>query len=120
MSDVETHEQRAERGREVIAQVRELEAADRASFAAFAETIKSENKKFIHRRRKAAAMVAEAIGTDYSEDLLRKSDCDFVVIHKVALYSDDGLRELAERILDSAPLRRGKPDKRRNPIRETV
>jgi hypothetical protein len=120
MSDVETHERRAERGREIIAQVRELEAADKARFEAFAETIKSENKKFIHRRSTAAAMVAEAIGTDFSEDSLRKTDCDFVVIHKVALYSDDGLRELAERILDSAPLRRGKPDKRRNPIRETV
>ena len=97
----------AERGREIIAQVREMEAADRARFEAFAETIKSENKKYIHRRRTAAAMVATAVGTDYSEELLRRSDCPFVVIHKVALYSEDDLRALAESILDSAPLRRG-------------
>ena len=106
----------AERGREIIAQVREMEAADRARFEAFAETIKSENKKYIHRRRTAAAMVATAVGTDYSEELLRRSDCPFVVIHKVALYSEDDLRALAERILDSAPLRRGAPDKRRRRI----
>ena len=73
MSDVETHEQRAERGREIIAQVRELEAADKARFEAFAETIKSENKKFIHRRSTAAAMVAKAIGTDFSEELAKEN-----------------------------------------------
>ena len=61
MSDVETHEQRAERGREIIAQVRELEAADKARFEAFAATIKSENKKYIHRRSDAAAMVAKRL-----------------------------------------------------------
>ena len=113
MSDVETEEQRAARGHEIIAQVRKLEAEDKARLEAFAETIKSKNKKYIHRRSTAAAMVSEAIGTEFSEESLRKSDCDFIVIHKVALYSDDGLRELAERILDSAVRRSGKPDKRR-------
>lgn len=113
MSNDKPLEGDAQRGREIIAQVREMEAADRARFEAFAKTIKSKNKKYIHRRSRAAAMVSEAIGVEFSEDLLRKSDCDFVVLHKVALYSDDGLRELAERILDSAPLRCGAPDKRR-------
>ena len=113
MSDAETEEQRAARGREIIAQVRELEAVDKARFEAFAETIKSKNKKYIHRRAAAAAMVGAATGAPYSEESLRKSNCAFVVIHKVALYAEDDLRELAERILNSAPLRRGSPDKRR-------
>jgi hypothetical protein len=120
MSDVEIHEERAQRGREIIAQVRELEAADKARYEAFAATIKSRNKKYVHRRGPAAAMVAEAIGTDYGEESLRRSNCQFIVIHKVALYSEDDLRELAESILDNALPRRGAPDRRRNPIRKTV
>ena len=111
MSDVEAS---AERGREILAQVRELEAEDKARFEAFAATIKSKNKKYVHRRGVAAAMVAEAINAEYSEDSLRRSNCSFIVIHKVALYCDEDLRELAERILDEAPLRRGTPDKRRS------
>ena len=65
-------------------------------------------------------MVAEAIQHDFSEELAEEKRLRFVVIHKVALYSDDGLRELAERHSQFRPLRRGKPDRRRNPIRETV
>ena len=116
MSNDKPLEGDAQRGREIIAQVQELAAADKARFEAFAETIKSENKKYVHRRGTAAAMVAEAIKTDYSEESLRRSNCPFVVIHKVALYSEDDLRDLAERILDSASLRRGTPDKRRRRI----
>jgi hypothetical protein len=103
----------AERGREIIAQLREIEARDKVAYEAFAATVKSKNKKFTRRRRTAAAMVAEAIGADYSEESLRRSDCPFVVIHKVALYADQDLRELAAAILDSAPIRRGAPAKRR-------
>jgi hypothetical protein len=112
MSDVEIQEQRAERGREIIAQVRELEAEDKARYEAFAATIKSKNKKHVHRRDPAAAMVAAAIGAPYSGELLRRSDCPFVVIAKVALYAEDDLREHAEAILDNAIPRRGTPDKR--------
>jgi hypothetical protein len=57
MSDVEIHEQRAARGRRIIEQVRELEAVDKARYDAFAATIKSENRKHVHRRDPAAAMV---------------------------------------------------------------
>ena len=113
MSDVEIHERRVERGREIIAQVRELEAEDKARYEAFAETIKSKNKKHIHRRDPAAAMVAAAIGAPYSGELLRRSSCPFVVIARIALYAENDLRALAESILDSAPIRRGTPDKRR-------
>jgi hypothetical protein len=112
----ETQEQRAQRGREIIAQVRELEAEDKARFEAFAATIKSKNKKFVHRRDPAAEMVAAAIGAPYSGELLRRSNCPFVVISKVALYSEEDLRQLAESILDSAVKRRGTPDKRRRRV----
>ena len=120
MSDVETHEQRAKRGREIIAQVRELETRDKALYEAFAETVQSKNKKYVHRRPRAAAMIAEAINTAYSVEQLRRSNCPFVVISKVALYCDEDLRQRSEDILNSAPIRRGTPDRRRNPIRETV
>jgi hypothetical protein len=116
MSDVEIQEQRAARGREIIAQLRELEAEDRARYEAFAATIKSRNKKHVHRRGPAAAMVAAAIGAPYSDELLRRSACPFVVVSRVALYGEDDLRELAESILDNAIPRRGAPDKRRRKI----
>jgi hypothetical protein len=113
MSDVETDEQRAERGRAIIAQVRELEAEDKARYEAFAATIKSKNKKYVHRRDPAAARVSAAIGAPYSGELLRRSNCPFVVISRIAYYAEDDLRELAESILDNAIPRRGSPDKRR-------
>jgi hypothetical protein len=113
MSDVEIHEQRAERGREIIRQVRELEAEDKARYEAFAATITSKNKKFVHRREPAAAMVSAAINGPYSGELLRRSDCPFVVIGRTAYYAEDDLRELAEFILDHARSGRGSPDKRR-------
>ena len=113
MSDVEIHEKRAERGRAIITQVRELEAEDKARYEAFAATIKSRNKKFVHRRDPAAAMVSAAINAPYSGELLRRSDCPFVVISRIAYYAEDDLRELAEGILNSAPLRRGARDRRR-------
>ena len=116
MSYVETHEQRAQRGREIIAQVRELEARDRARCEAFAATIKSKNKKFIHRRDPAAEMVGAAIGAPYSGELLRRSNCPFIVVSRIAYYAEDDLRELAEDILNNAPLRRGTPDKRRRRV----
>jgi hypothetical protein len=84
MSDVEIHEQRAERGREIIGQVRELEAQDKARYDAFAATIRSPNKKHIHRRDPAAEMVSAAIGAPYSGELLRRSNCPFVVISRIA------------------------------------
>ena len=96
MSDVEIHDERAERGREIIAQVRELEARDRALYEAFAATIESQNKKYVHRRDPAAAMVAAAINAPYSGEQLRRSNCPFVVICKIALYADEDLRELSE------------------------
>jgi hypothetical protein len=113
MVDGGTKEQRAERGREIIAQVRELEAEDRARCEAFAATIKSKNKKYVHRRDPAAEMVAAAIGAPYSGELLRRSNCPFVVISRIAYYAENDLRELAESILDNALPRRGTPDKRR-------
>ena len=115
MSNVEIHEERAARGREIIAQVRELEAEDKARYEAFAATIKSQNKKYVHRRADAAAMVSAAITAPYSDELLRRSDATYVVISRVAYYAEDDLRELAEGILNSAPLRRGTPDRRRRP-----
>jgi hypothetical protein len=113
MSDRDIHDERVQRGREIIAQVRELEAEDKARYEAFAATIKSRNKKFIHRRDPAAKMVATAINAPYSSELLRRSNCPFVVITRIAYYAEDDLRELAEGILNSAPLRRGTPDRRR-------
>jgi hypothetical protein len=113
MSDVEVRDERVQRGREIIARVRELEAEDKARYEAFAATIKSRNKKFIHRRDPAAKMVATAINAPYSSELLRRSNCPFVVISRIAYYAEDDLRELAEGILNSAPLRRGTPDRRR-------
>ena len=115
MSDVEIHEERVQRGREIIAQVRELEAQDKARYEAFAATIKSRNKKFVHRRDDAAAMVKTAIGAPYSGELLRRSDCPYVVIGCVAFYAADDLRALAESILNNAVFRRGRPDRRRRP-----
>jgi hypothetical protein len=116
MPDVETKEQLAQRGREIISQVRELEAQDRARCEAFAATIKSKNKKFIHRRDPAAEMVSAAIGAPYSGELLRRSNCPFIVISRIAYYAEDDLRELAESILDNALPRRGTPDKRRRRV----
>jgi hypothetical protein len=113
MIDDETDEQLAQRGREIIAQLRELEAEDKARFEAFAATIKSRNKKHVHRRDPAAAMVSAAIGAPYSGELLRRSDCPFIVKSRIAYYAEDDLRELAESILDNAVPRRGTPDKRR-------
>ena len=113
MSDDEIHEGDAERGREIIAQVRELEAADKVRYDAFAATIKSPNKKHVHRRDPAAAMVSAAINAPYSGELLRRSDCPFVVISRIAYYAEDDLRALAESILDNAIRRSGTPDKRR-------
>lgn len=113
MTDDETDQQLAQRGREIIAQVRELEAEDKARFEAFAATIKSKNKKFIHRRDPAAEMVSAAIGAPYSGELLRRSNCPFVVLSRIAYYAEDDLRALAESILDNAVPRRGTPDKRR-------
>jgi hypothetical protein len=113
MIDDETDEQLAQRGRGIITQLRELEAEDKARFEAFAATIKSKNKKHVHRRDPAAAMVSAAIGAPYSGELLRRSDCPFVVISRIAYYAEDDLRELAESILDNALPRRGTPDKRR-------
>jgi hypothetical protein len=113
MSDPEIHDERAQRGREIIARVRQLEAEDKARYEAFAATIKSRNKKYVHRRDPAATMVAAAINAPYSGELLRRSNCPFVVISRIAYYAEDDLRELAEGILNSAPLRRGTPDWRR-------
>ena len=104
----------SERGREIMAQVRKLEAEeDKARHRAFAATIKSPNKKYVHRRDPAAAMVSAAIGAPYSGELLRRSDCPYVVISRVAYYAEDDLRALAESILDNALIRRGTPDRRR-------
>jgi hypothetical protein len=113
MSNVETEAQRAARGRQIIAQVRELEAADKARYDAFAATIKSKNRKHVHRRDQAAAMVSAAINAPYSGELLRRSACPFVVISRIAYYAEDDLRALAESILDNAIRRSGTPDKRR-------
>jgi hypothetical protein len=113
MSHDKLPEGNAERGREIIAQVREIEARDKVAYEAFAATITSTNKKYNRRREAAAAGVAEAIGADYSGESLRRSNCPFVVISRVALYSDDDLRELAESILDGVTIRRGAPAKRR-------
>jgi hypothetical protein len=116
MSDAETEEQRTARGRQILAQVRELEAEDKARYQAFAATIKSKNKKHVHRRDPAAAMVSAAINAPYSGELLRRSACPFVVISRIAYYAEDDLRALAESILDNAVLRRGTPDKRRRRV----
>jgi hypothetical protein len=113
MSDVELHEQRAERGRKMLAESRQRDAEDEARHRAFAETVQSPNKKYVHRRGSAAAMVAAAIGAPYSGELLRRSDCRYAVIGRTAFYAADDLRGLAESILDNASERRGTPDRRR-------
>jgi hypothetical protein len=107
-----TQEQRAEHGRELIAQVRELEAEDKARGEAFAATITSPNKRFRFRRDPAAALVSAAIGAPYSSELLRRSDCPFIVVSRISLYAEEDLRQLATEILDASPLRHGTPDKR--------
>jgi hypothetical protein len=58
-------------------------------------------------------MVSAAIGAPYSSELLRRSNCPFVVISRISYYAEDDLRELAESILNNAIPRRGTPDKRR-------
>jgi hypothetical protein len=113
MSDVEIHDERVQRGREIIAQVREREAKDEARYKAFAETVLSPNRKYQHRRDDAAAMVAAAINAPYSGELLRRSNCPFVVISRIAYYAEDDLRALAESILSNVLIRRGTPDRRR-------
>jgi hypothetical protein len=112
MIDDETQEHAA-RGRVLIAQGNAWAAEEKARCRAFAQTIQSNNKKYVHRRDPAAAMVAEAIGAPYSGELLRRSNCPFVVKGRTSYYSDDDLRALAESILDNALVRRGTPDKRR-------
>jgi hypothetical protein len=119
MPDNDIAEKRAEHGRAIIAQVRELEAEDKARNEAFAATIKSKNKKYIHRRDPAAAMVAAAIGDPYSSERLRRSDCPFVIKGRTAYYAEDDLRQLAEEISDNFIRRHGTPDKRSRKIRTT-
>jgi hypothetical protein len=109
MSEAELHEQRAQRGRELIAQAREIEAKEKARNEKFAATVKSPNKKYVHRVDPAAEMVAEAIGAPYSGVRLRHSNCPYVIKSRIAFYAEDDLRALAEEILNSAPVRRGTP-----------
>jgi hypothetical protein len=112
MSDVESHEQLVERGRKIMAKVRALQAEDRARNEAFAATVESPNKKYEHRVDPAAEMVAAAIGAPYSGVTLRHSSCPYVLKSRIAFYAEDDLRKLAEDILNSAPVRRGRPLKR--------
>jgi hypothetical protein len=113
MIDVEPGTESAARGRELIAQVRQLEAEDQARYKIFAASIQSPNKKYVIRRDPAAEMIAAAIGAPYSSERLRRTNCPFIVISKTAYYAEDDLREVAESILDNATIRRGRPDKRR-------
>lgn len=116
MSDVELHERRAERGRKILAHISQRAAEEDAHYRAFAETVHSPNKKYVHRRGPAAAMVSAAIGAPYSGELLRRSDCRYAVKGRTAFYAEDDLRALAESILNNASERRGTPDKRRRRI----
>lgn len=113
MSDVEIHDERVQRGQQILAEVRKQTEEDEARHRAFAATVQSPNKKYVHRRDDAAAMVSAAITAPYSDELLRRSDCPYVVISRVAYYAEDDLRALAESILDNALIRRGTPDRRR-------
>jgi hypothetical protein len=89
---------------------------DEARYKAFAETVQSPNKKYVHRRESAAAMVSAAIGAPYSGALLRRSDCRYAAKGRIAFYAEDDLRALAESILDKASERKGTPDRRRRRI----
>jgi hypothetical protein len=112
MPDNEIAEKRAEHGRAIITRVRELEAEDKAHGEAFAATVASPNKRFKLRREPAAALVSMAINAPYSRELLRRSDCPFIVVSRIALYAEEDLRQLATEILDASPLRHGAPGKR--------
>ena len=115
MSDVKIHEERVQRGQQILAEVRKQTEEDEARHRAFAATVKSPNKKYVHRRDPAAAMVKAAISAPYSGELLRRSDCPYVVIGRVAFYAEDDLRALAESILNNVLPRHGTPDRRRRP-----
>ena len=114
MSDVELHERRAERGRKILADISSQRAAEEeAHYRAFAETVQSPNKKYVHRRGPAAAMVSAAIGAPYSGD-----SCGAAI---AAMPSKDGrpstprttFARSPNPILNNASERRGTPDKRR-------
>jgi hypothetical protein len=85
-----------------------LAYADRIQAEArlFAAKIKHKNREYRRTRLMAAMLVSEAIGTDYSEEQLRKSGCLYIRVGKVPLYRDADLQELSESILDRA-LKRG-------------
>ena len=113
MSDVEIHEQRAERGREIIAQVRELEAEDKARYEAFAATIKSQNKKYVHRRDPPRRWSAQR-----STRPIRASCCGEAIVRSSsspdrALRRRRSSRARRGSFSTTPPTRRGTPDKRR-------
>jgi hypothetical protein len=89
----------AARGRELIAETEEREAAHRARAEAFAKTIANPHKAFNVTRPAAARMLSEALGYVVTVDAVRRSDCPYVRRGRVALYREADLREHAERKL---------------------
>ena len=68
----------------------------------FADKIKHRRREYRRTRAMAALMVAEAIGTPFSEEKLRKSRCAYLSVDGTPLYRDPDLHALAEGILDRA------------------
>ena len=95
--------------------MRELAAQDKVRYEAFAATIKAKSKKYVHRRYPRCGDGLP----QRSERPIRVNYCGEATVRslssvKSSLYcAENDLRELAENILNSAPTRRGKPDKRR-------
>ena len=73
----------------------------------FAARIKHKNREYRRTRSEAALMVAETIGTPFSEEKLRKSECEYLSVDGTPLYRDPDLEALSESILDRA-LKRGR------------
>jgi hypothetical protein len=113
MSDVESHSSLVAHGRKILAEVRAKQAEDRERNERFAATVESPNKKYVYRVEAAAEMVAEAIGAPFGDQKLRHSGCPYVIKARIAYWAEDDLRKLAEEILNSAPIRRGRPLKPR-------
>jgi hypothetical protein len=81
-----------------------LEAMDRDA-KAFAAGVANSKKRFRRRRSYAAFLVGRAINAPYSERQLRAARIHYIIVGRDALYADEDLQALAERILADAKVR---------------
>jgi hypothetical protein len=78
---------------------------------AFAAGVKSPKKKYRRRRSYAAFLVSTAINRPFSTRMLRaEEEIPYLVSGRDALYADEDLQALAERLLEEAKMRGGEPD----------